>query len=104
MIGCSKSENVTELVYIGSLLTWDNDCNKEIKRRIATGAIAGFKTTWNSKFISMETKLSPFRTCVLSVLLYACKTLQIRDIGSLLAFEMRIQQIRWKSEDELKSR
>ena len=45
-IGGRSIENVTEFVYLGSLLTCDNDCNKEIKRRIAraTGAMAGFKT------------------------------------------------------------
>ena len=41
-IGDRKIENVTEFVYLGRLLTWDNDCNKEIKMRIAraTGAMA----------------------------------------------------------------
>ena len=50
-IGGRSIDNVMEFVYLGSLLTWDNDCNKEIKRRIAraTGAMAGFKTIWNSK-------------------------------------------------------
>src|SRR6218665_3365621 len=26
-------ENVKEFVYLGSLLTWNNDCTKEIRRR-----------------------------------------------------------------------
>ena len=97
-------ENITEFVYLGSLLTWDNDCNKEIKRRIAraTGAMAGFKTIWKSKHISTETKISIFWTCVLSVLLYACETWTLRrkDRVSLLTFEMkcyrRILHIRWQ--------
>jgi len=44
LIGNTRIENVTEFVYLGSLLTWDNDCNKEMKRRItrATLAMAGF--------------------------------------------------------------
>jgi len=97
-------ENVTEFEYLGSLLTWDNDCTKEIKRRIAraTGAMAGFKKIWNSKHISTETKINIIRTCVLSVLLYACDTwtLKKKDKDSLLAFEMkcyrRILHIRWQ--------
>ena len=97
-------ENATEFVYLGSLLTWDNDCNKEIKRRIAraTGAVAGFKTIWKSKHISTETKINIVRTCVLSVLLYACETWTLRrkDRVSLLTFEMkcyrRILHIRWQ--------
>ena len=97
-------ENITEFVYLGSLLTWDNDCNKEIKRKIAraTGAMAGFKTIWKSKHISTETKINIVRTCVLSVLLYACETWTLRrkDRDSLLTFEMkcyrRILHIRWQ--------
>jgi len=93
LIGNSRIENVTELVNLGSLLTWDNDCNKEIRRRItrATGAMAGFKKVWNSKHISTKTKLSIIRTCVTSVLLYACETWTLRkkDKALLLAFEMK---------------
>jgi len=50
MIICTRIKNVTELVYRGSLLTWNNDSSKGIKRRIAraTGAMAGFKRIWNS--------------------------------------------------------
>ena len=103
-VGGRSINNVTEFVYLGSLLTWENDCNKEIKRRIAraTGAMAGFKTIWNSKHISTQTKISIIRTCVLSVLLYACETWTLRkkDKDSLLAFEMkcyrRILHIRWQ--------
>ncbi len=96
-------KNVTEFVYLGSLLTWDNDCKKEIKRRIvrATGVMAGFKTIWNSKHISTETKISIIRTCVMSVLLYACETWTLRkkDKDLLMAFDMkcyrRILHIHW---------
>ena len=92
-IGGRGIENVTEFVYLGSLLTWDNDCNLEIKRRIAraTGVMAGFKTIWRSMHISTETKIRIVRTCVMSVLLYACETWTMRkkDKDSLLAFEMR---------------
>ena len=31
-VGDQKVENVKEFVYLGSLLTWDNDCTKEIKK------------------------------------------------------------------------
>ena len=103
-IGSNKIENVTEFVYLGSLLTWDNDCNKEIRRRIAraTGVMTGFKQIWKSKHISTRTKLCIIRTCVMSVLLYACETWTLRkkDKDILLAFEMkcyrRILHIRWQ--------
>jgi len=63
MINSTRIENVTEFVYLGSLLTWDNDCSKEMKRRIAraTGAMAGFQKVWNNMYISVRTKLSIIR-------------------------------------------
>ena len=38
-------ENVEKFEYLGSLLTWDNNCSDEIRRRIgkATGAMASPK-------------------------------------------------------------
>ena len=104
MIGSTRIENVTEFVYLGSLLTWDNDCSEEIKRRLAraTGVMARFKTVWNSMHISTQTKLSIVRTCVICVLLYACETwtLRKRDIDSLMTFQMkcyrRILRMHWQ--------
>jgi len=44
-LGGEDIENVEEFVYLGSLMSWDNDCSKDIKRRIgkATGAFEGFR-------------------------------------------------------------
>ena len=65
-------DTVEEFEYLGSLITWDNDCSKEIKRRIgkAYGALSGFNKLWNSKVISLGTKIKVLRACVFSILLY----------------------------------
>ena len=97
-------ENVEEFTYLGSLLTWDNDCGKEIGRRIAkaAGAMAGFGNIWRSREISIQTKTEIIKTCIFSILLYACETWTLRkhDMNKLLAFEMRcyrrILHIRWQ--------
>ena len=41
-------ESVDQCIYLGSLITWDNDDSKEIRRRIgvASGAMAGFSKIW----------------------------------------------------------
>ncbi|CAF3510719.1 unnamed protein product [Rotaria socialis] len=46
-------ENVEQFEYLGSLLTWDNNCSAEIKRRIgkSIGTMAAVKSIWNSKKI-----------------------------------------------------
>jgi len=52
-------ENFAECVYLGSLITSDSDCIKDIKRRIykAKGVLAGFNTIWKSKTIRYQTNL-----------------------------------------------
>jgi hypothetical protein len=97
-------ENVEKFEYLGSLLTWDNNCSDEIKRRIgkATGAMASLKHIWNSKKLKVDNKLKVLTTCVFSVLLYASETWTLKetDKKKLLAFEMkcyrRILRINWK--------
>lgn len=45
-------------ISIGSLLSWDNDCRKGDKKRIANAMVvmARFKNIWKSKHISIQTK------------------------------------------------
>jgi hypothetical protein len=97
-------EIVEKFEYLGSLLTWDNNCSEEIKRRIgkATGAMASLKHIWNSKKLKIDNKLKILKTCVFSVLLYASETWTLKetDKKKLLAFEMkcyrRILRINWR--------
>jgi len=99
MINSTRIENVTEFVYLGSLLTWANNCRKEIKKKIArvTGAMARFKKVRNSMYISIRTKLSIIRSCVMSAFYIqnACETwtMRKRDIDSLMTFEMKCYRI-----------
>ncbi|CAF1621865.1 unnamed protein product, partial [Adineta ricciae] len=96
-------ENIEEFEYLGSLLTWDNNCSKEIKRRInkANGAMASMKHMWATGKLTIESKIKLLKTCVFSVLLYASETWTLKetDKQKLLAFEMRcyrrILRIRW---------
>jgi len=52
-------ENVEEFEYLGSIVTWANDCSMERQSQIqiAPGAMAGFYTIWKSKGLSTGTKL-----------------------------------------------
>jgi len=108
-------DNVNEFVYLGSLLTWDNDCSKEMKRRLdkAIGAMAGFSTIWKSRHVSIQVKLKLLYVYVFSVLLYASETWTLKklDKDRLLAFEMKcyrwILRIQWQQKvrnEEVKRR
>ena len=86
-------ECVTEYVYLGSLITQDNDCSPEIRRRInlASQTMGMLKTIWRSRDISITTKVDLLVTCVFSRLLYAAETwtLKAADENRLRAFETR---------------
>jgi hypothetical protein len=96
-------KNVEEFVYLGSLITWDNDCSKDIRTRIAKGKgmLENLKTIWKDRNISYATKLSFLKTCVFSTMLYGCETWTYKkaDKDKILAFEMycyrRVLSIRW---------
>ena len=46
IIDGTQIQNVEEVEYLGSLVTWDNNCSTELRRRIAKshGAMTGFNT------------------------------------------------------------
>ncbi len=104
IINNTEVENVEEFTYLGSVITWDNDCSVEINRRIdkARSAMASLKDIWKNKQINLQTKLKLLRTCVFSVLLYASETWTLKraDKDRLKAFEMKcyrwILHIRWQ--------
>lgn len=86
-------ESIEKFEYLRSLLTWDNNCSNEIKRRIgkAIGAMFSLKHIWNCKKLKVDNKLRVLTACVFSVLLYAWEiwTLKETDKKKLLLFEMK---------------
>ena len=114
-VGGVNLECVKEFVYLGSLITADNNCRKEIRRRIgiANGAFGSLHKLWKSKNVSMLVKLRVLDACVMSTLLYACEswTLLKADVQRLNAFEMkcyrRMLGIKWtehEKNDEIRRR
>ena len=80
-------------MYLGSLITSDNECSREIKRSITpvTRAMAGFNKIWRSNEIQIHLKIEIQRTCICSLLLYAAEAWTIKKIDQnrLLACQMR---------------
>ena len=98
-----KIENVREFTYLGSVITWDNNCMKDIKTRIAKakGIMAGLNSIWQSKRVDYITKMRIMKSCVWNVGLYACETWTLNKSHQdrLLAFEMycyrRVLKLNW---------
>ena len=69
---------VPEFKYLGSMFSADNTLAAEINHRVASASFAWYQLKvskiWNSKYLTLNRKVSIFRTIVLSVLLYGCET------------------------------
>ena len=96
-------ECVNQFIYLGSLISNDNDCSKEIKRRIgiAVGALGKLCDIWKSSSVLLKEKMKLLDACVFSTLMYACETWTLKktDIQRLNSFEMKCYRkvlgIRW---------
>ena len=103
MIQGRSNEQLSEMVYLGSLLTDNGKCEKEIRRRIgmARTAFTKLKTVLTSRNIKLCTRRKLIKCYVWSTLLYGCETwtLSRTSIKKIEAFEMwtlrRLLKIPW---------
>ncbi|XP_055551286.1 uncharacterized protein LOC129733796 [Wyeomyia smithii] len=97
---------VDEFVYLGSLLTADNDTSREIQRRIMAGyrAYLGLRRTLRSSSICRRTKLTIYKTLIRPVVLYGHETwtMLVEDQRALACFlaEGIAYHLRWTAEGE----
>ena len=92
-IGHETVEEVSHFKYLGSIITQEGDCCKEIKSRIAQGKVAfeRKRQTLTGK-LKMELKKRFVKCFIWSVALYGSETWTIKatDKKHLEAFEMWI--------------
>lgn len=72
-----KLEVVTDFVYLGSILSENGSLDNEISSRIQKAAVSFGKLEgrlWSKHNITLETKISVYRACILTVLLYASES------------------------------
>lgn len=69
-------ERVEKFTYLGSQITTDGGAREDVKTRIrkAQCAFGQLQNIWNSKNLSLKTKIRIFNSNVKSVLLYGCET------------------------------
>lgn len=69
-------EKVSHFQYLGSIITENGGATEDVESRIkkARGAFTRLNKVWSSHVYHTDTKLNIFKSCVLSVLLYACET------------------------------
>jgi hypothetical protein len=103
-------EQVQEFCYLGSLITEDGKCHKEIRRRIAMGKEAYTKRRPLIGKLNKTLQKRLVKTLIWPVTLYGSETWTLRktDLQRLEAFEMwiwrRMEKISWtekKSNEEV---
>ena len=71
-------EVVTKFVFLGTLITEDGLCEKEVRRRIVMGksAMGGLTSIWKDRGITLETKVKQVKVLVFQIvgLLYGAET------------------------------
>ena len=67
-----KVETVTDFIFLGSKITEDGDCSREIKRRLLLGRIAmtNLDSVLKSKDITLPTKVLIVKAMAFSVVMY----------------------------------
>jgi len=87
-----KLKQVDHFIYLGSLISQDGRCDKEIKRRIgiSKNIFHNIEKVLTSRAINMSTKLRLLKCYVWSTLLYGCEswTVSQRMKSKLEATEM----------------
>ena len=97
-----RIKQVTQYCYLGSLITDNGSCSKEIRARTAMAKTAfNRRKEFLTRGISRKVKKMIIKTVVWSVLLYGSETwsLTSEDIRKIEAFEMwtwrRMEKVRW---------
>ena len=65
-------EAVTDFIFLGSIITADDDCSHEIKRRLvlARKAMTNLDSALKSKDITLSTKVHIIKAMVFPVVMY----------------------------------
>ena len=73
-------ETVSDLIFLGSKITADNDCSHEIKRRLllARKVMTNLDSTLKSRDITLPTKVHLVKAMIFPVVMYGCESGTIR--------------------------
>jgi len=97
------AEAVSSFVYLGYTISSGSNSHSEVMRRIglASSVIDRLSRIWLQRHLSLTTKCRLYSSCILAVLLYACKTWTLTkpDWKRLESFHLHCQRrilgIKW---------
>ena len=88
-------ETVTDFIFLGSKITVDGDCSREIKRCLLLGrkAMTNLDSILKSRDITLPTKVHLVKALVFPVVMYECDYVDVQTIkkaehGRIDAFKL----------------
>ena len=96
-------ETVSDFIFLGSKITTDGDCSREIKRRLLLGrkAITNLDSVLKSRNITLPTKVPLVKAMVFLAVVYRCESWTIKkaECQRIDAFELwcwrRLLRVLW---------
>ena len=73
-------ETVTDFIFLGSKITADGDCSREIKRRLLLGrkVMTNLDSILKSRDITLLTKFYIVKAMIFPVVMYGCESWTIK--------------------------
>ena len=86
-------ETVTDFIFLGSKITVDSDCSREIKRCLLLGrkAMTNLDSVLKSRDITLSTKVYIVKAMVFPIVTYRCQswTIKTTEYRRIDAFELQ---------------
>ena len=75
-------ETVADFIFLGSKITADHDCSREVKRRLLLGrtVMTNIDSMLKSRNITLPTKFRLVRAMVFPVVMYGCESWSIKKV------------------------
>ena len=73
-------ETVADFIFLGSKITTDGDCSREIKRCLLLGrkVMPNLDSILKNKDVTLSTKVCPVKAMVFPVVMYGCESWTIK--------------------------
>ena len=85
-------ETVSDFIFLGSKITADGDCSREIKRRLLLGrkVMTNLDSIFKSRDITLPTKVRLVKAVVFPVVMYGCESWTVKkaECQRIDAFEL----------------
>ena len=77
-------ETVTDFIFLGSKITADGDCSREIKRclLLQRKAMTNLDSILQSRDVTLPTKIRLVRAMVFPVVMYGCESWTIKKVST----------------------